>query len=297
MSLSRQIEDKAGEKSAACKEPTALYSGNKFPSNDLNELFRRLQQQSKDGGFRLLDAHLRESTVVVQEEISRLPHYIRSQVPHFDSIATLSENGYLRHLGLGPAIETALLIVLQLGLFIRHHEALDKVLDLPDNVATVAGLSLGLFPRAAVAQSTTLAEIVNNGAKCLRVSFRLGVLVSDFSQRLEAPQPDGFQQILAHAVTSITEESLGSELTRFNEELENSERSTSRPVKSIISDGGAAAGISSLMETHHMFQRLRLCTNPRLRTTASSQESLPGSARTHLSDTKSDCKRGLATTR
>lgn len=119
MSLSGQIEGNAGEKSAAWKGPTALYSGNKLPSNDLNELFRRLQQQSKDGGFRLLDAHLRESTLVLQEEISRLPHYIRSQVPHFDSIATLSENGYLRHLALGPAIETALLIVLQLGLFIR----------------------------------------------------------------------------------------------------------------------------------------------------------------------------------
>ncbi|KAL4738124.1 hypothetical protein BDV11DRAFT_171276 [Aspergillus similis] len=289
MSLSGQIENKAGGKSAACKGPTALYSGNRFPSNDLNELFRRLQQQSMDGRFRLLDAHLRESTLVLQEEISRLPHSIRSQVPHFDSIATLSEIGDLRHLGLGPAIETALLIVLQLGLFIRGHEVLDKRLDLPEILATVAGLNLGLFPRAAVAQSTTLAEVVNNGAKCLRVSFRLGVFVSDFSQRLEASQPDGFQQILAHAVTSITEESLRSELTRFNKEPKSPERSTSRPVKSIISDGGAAAGISSLMETHHMFQRLRLCPKPRLRTTASSPESLPISATTHPSDTKSDC--------
>lgn len=171
----------------------------------------------------------------------------------------------------------------------RRHEALDKRLDLPDNVATVAGMSLGLFPRAAVVQSTTLAEIVTNGAKCLRVSFRLGVFISDFSQRLEAPQPDGFQQILAYAVTSITEESLRSELTRLNEELENPERSTSRPVKSIISDGGAAAGISSLMETQHMFQRLQLCPNPRLRTIASRPESLPASATTHPSVTKSDC--------
>ncbi|KAL2850174.1 hypothetical protein BJY01DRAFT_245639 [Aspergillus pseudoustus] len=209
MSLFGQIGDQARVmKSADGKGPTTLYSGNRFPSDDLTDLLRRLQQESKDRGFWILNAHLRVSTLVLQEEISKLPHHIRGQVPQFDDIAILSENGHMRHLGLGPAIESALLIVLQLGLFIRRHEALENKLDLRDNVTIVAGLRVGLFPRVAISQSTTLTEVVKKGAVSLRVSFRLGLFVGDFSQRLEAPQSDGFQRILAHAVTSMTEEKL-----------------------------------------------------------------------------------------
>ncbi|KAJ0419477.1 hypothetical protein BJY00DRAFT_313867 [Aspergillus carlsbadensis] len=234
MSLLRQIRDKAAVMKRADPEgPMALYSGNKFPSDDLSDLFRRLQQQSKDRGFWLLNAHLKVSTLVLQEEFSKLPHHIRNQVPQFDDIATLSENGYLEHLGLGPAIESALLIVLQLGLFIRRHEALEQKLDLRDNVTTAASLGVGLFPRVAVSQSTTLAEVVTHGAECLRVSVRLGLFVGDFSQRAEAPRPDSFQQILAHAVASITEESVRSELASVNEELQKNERSTSGPLRAL----------------------------------------------------------------
>lgn len=118
MPPSGQVEDNGGENRAGVKEPTLIYFGNEFPTDDLNDLFRRLQQHSKDRRFRLLNAHLEESTLVLQDEVNKLPHYIRSQVPHFDNIVTLAENGYLRHLGLGAAIESALLLVLQLGLFI-----------------------------------------------------------------------------------------------------------------------------------------------------------------------------------
>jgi asperthecin polyketide synthase len=98
--------------------PTLLYFGNEFPSDDVNEIFRRLQQHSKDRRFRLLNAYLEDSILVLQDEIAKLPHSVRSQVPHFDNIATLSEIGYLRELGLGAAMESAFLLILQLGLFI-----------------------------------------------------------------------------------------------------------------------------------------------------------------------------------
>lgn len=113
-----EVEEKTQAKSADAAQPTLLYFGNEFPNDDLNELFRRLLQHSKDRRFRLLHALLEESTLVLQDEISKLPHHIKSQVPYFDNIVTLSENGYLRDLGLGAAMESALMIVLQLGLFI-----------------------------------------------------------------------------------------------------------------------------------------------------------------------------------
>ncbi|KAL4983906.1 ketoacyl-synt-domain-containing protein [Aspergillus falconensis] len=204
------------------EEPTLWYFGNEFPNDDVNELFRHLLQHSKDRRFRTLSAYLEESTLVLQDEIARLPHVVRSRVPHFDNIVTLSEEGYLRDLGLGAAMESAFLLVLQLGLLIGHHEANGCELDLSKHMVTIAGLSVGLFSGAALALSKTLADVVKNGAECLRVSFRLGVYVAGFSSKLEATQPDGIlNQSWAHVVTGMTEESIRGELARVNDELGN----------------------------------------------------------------------------
>ncbi|KAK2596142.1 hypothetical protein QQS21_006419 [Conoideocrella luteorostrata] len=200
-----------------------VYFGNEFPNDDLNELFRKLLQHSKDRRFRILGAFLDEAVLVLQEEIARLPHHVKSQVPHFDNIVTISENGYLRELGLGAAMESALLIILQLGLFIGHYEAEDRELSLPKGPTVLAGLSVGLFTGAAVALSTSLAEVVKNGAECLRVSFRLGVYVGEFSSNLEAPQPDGILQSWAHVITGMSEQSMNDELDRVNTDLGNPE--------------------------------------------------------------------------
>ncbi|KAL4925855.1 ketoacyl-synt-domain-containing protein [Aspergillus undulatus] len=201
-------------------QPTLLYFGNEFPNDDVNELFRRLQQHSKDRRFRHLDSHLQESVLVLQDEIAKLPHHVRSRVPHFDNIVTLSEQGYLRELGLGAAMESAFLLILQVGLFIGHHEATSTELSHPKNLTMIAGLSVGLFSAAAIALSTTLAEVVRNSAECLRISFRLGVYVGSFSSKLEAPQPDGMpKDSWAHVVTGLSEESVRNELTRVNEDL------------------------------------------------------------------------------
>jgi asperthecin polyketide synthase len=72
-----------------------------------------------------------------------------------------------------------------------------------------------------VALSTTLAEVLKNGAECLRVSFRLGVYINDFSQKLETPHADGLPQSWAHVVTGLAEDSVRAELDRVNQELEN----------------------------------------------------------------------------
>ncbi|EFY95624.1 polyketide synthase [Metarhizium robertsii] len=208
---------------AGVSQPRLVYFGNEFPNDDLNELFRKLLQHSKDRRFRSLSAFLDEASLVLQEEIAKLPHNVRSQVPHFDNIVTLSENGYLRELGLGAAMESALLIVLQLALFIGHYEAKDAELNLHKDHTVLAGLSVGLFSGAAVALSTSLAEVVKNGAECLRVSFRLGVHVADFSSKLEAPQPDGILESWAHVITGTSEESASEELARINKELGNPE--------------------------------------------------------------------------
>lgn len=64
---------------------------------------------------------------------------------------------------------------------------------------------------------------MKNGAECLRVSFRLGVYVGEFSSKLEAPQPDGILQSWAHVITGISEDLMNDELSRVNKELGNPE--------------------------------------------------------------------------
>ncbi|KAJ5909050.1 ketoacyl-synt-domain-containing protein [Penicillium taxi] len=229
-------------------QPTLLYFGNELPNDDVNELFRHLLQHSKDRRFRLLNAYLEESTLILQDEIAKLPHNVKSRVPYFDNIVTLSEQGYLRELGLGAAMESAFLLILQLGLFIGHHEASDSELDILKNQTTASGLSVGLFSGAAIALSSTLAEVVKNGAECLRVSFRLGAYVNQFSSKLEAPQTDSTLQSWAHVVTGLTEEAVRNELMRVNEDLANPELSKvfiSAADKSSVSISGPPSRIKS----------------------------------------------------
>ncbi|KAL4756861.1 type I polyketide synthase [Aspergillus foveolatus] len=195
-----------------------VFFGNEFPSDDLKLLFRRLHRHSKDRRFRLLSAFIQEATLVLKDEISKLPQLLQDQVPHFESVLTLAEHGDFRQGGLGAAMESALLVVLQLGTLIGAHEAEDIELNLDSSPTTLAGLSIGLFAAAAVALSNTLADVLRNGAESLRVSFRLGVYVDDFSRKLEAPQPDATPQSWAHVVTGMEAEDVQAELSKYNAE-------------------------------------------------------------------------------
>jgi asperthecin polyketide synthase len=58
--------------------------------------------------------------------------------------------------------------------------------------------------------------MVQTGVESLRVSFRLAVYVQDFSQKLEAAQPDGDLQSWAHVVTGMSKETVGEELSKYN---------------------------------------------------------------------------------
>lgn len=77
-------------------------------------------------------------------------------------------------------------------------------------------MSIGLLAAAGLALSTNLAEVAQNGAECVRVSFRLGVYVSEISRKLEAPQADGTLSSWAHVVTGETKSAIQDELTQYN---------------------------------------------------------------------------------
>jgi asperthecin polyketide synthase len=100
--------------------PRLVFFGNEFPTDDLKDLFRRLLRHSRDRRFRVLAAFLEESTVVLKDEVSKLPRPLKDLVPHFANVLTLVEHGDFRQGPLGAAIESALLTVLELGMLIGY---------------------------------------------------------------------------------------------------------------------------------------------------------------------------------
>ncbi|EEQ30779.1 conidial yellow pigment biosynthesis polyketide synthase [Microsporum canis CBS 113480] len=202
--------------------PRVVFFSNEFPSDDLKDLFRRLHQQSKDRRFKLLSIFLEESTAILKDEVAKLPRPLKELVPPFDSVLALA-NVDFRQGPLGAAMESSMLTILELGMFIGHYEAEDAEWDLVPSRTVLAGLSIGILAAAAVALSSSLADVAKNGAEGVRVSFRLGVYVADISTKLESPQPDGTLSSWAHVVTETTQAGVQDELDQFNADTQSPE--------------------------------------------------------------------------
>lgn len=97
-----------------------VYFSNEFPGDDLKDLFRRLQRHSKDKRFRILASFLEECTEVIKEEARKLPQQLQDFLPPFQTLLSLVDDSQFRRGPLGGALESALLCVLQIGLFIGY---------------------------------------------------------------------------------------------------------------------------------------------------------------------------------
>lgn len=86
-----------------------------FPNDDLKDLFRRLRRNSKDKRFRFLALFLEEASAVVKEELLKLPQALQDLLPPFQTILSLAD---FRQGSLGGAMKSALLCVLEIGMFI-----------------------------------------------------------------------------------------------------------------------------------------------------------------------------------
>lgn len=107
---------------------------------------------------------------------------------------------------------------------------------------------------AALALSSSLADMVKNGAESVRVSFRLGIYVDDISRKLEAPQPDGTLQSWAHVVTGMAQETVQEEVTRFNTESRNPELTKvfiSAADKTSVSISGPPSRVKAAFQHSH----------------------------------------------
>lgn len=95
-----------------------IFFSNELPSDDLRDLFRRLQRHSKDKRFRYLNTFLEECIDVVKDEVRRLPQHLQNLMPYFATVLALVEHGDFRQGPLGAAMQSVILCVLELGMLI-----------------------------------------------------------------------------------------------------------------------------------------------------------------------------------
>lgn len=93
------------------------YFGNDFPRDDLQSLFRRIHQHSKDKHHQHLAHFINEATFVVKDEVRQLPADLKQLIPPFDTILSWVENTELREGLICGAVDGALLVVAQLAVY------------------------------------------------------------------------------------------------------------------------------------------------------------------------------------
>ncbi|KAI0128181.1 putative polyketide synthase [Hypoxylon sp. NC0597] len=169
-------------------EPTKMkliYFSNEFPNDDLQKLFRRLLQRSKDRRHLYLARFIDEATLAVREEARQLPPVLQALIPPFETILDFAGFTDLRKGPLCGSIEGILLCAVELGTLISYYETSPSAFD-ADSIGTcLAGLGIGLLATAAVSLASTVSDLPLTGAQVVRQAFRLGILVHDISQNLQ----------------------------------------------------------------------------------------------------------------
>lgn len=113
-----------------------LFFSNEFPNDDLRDLFRRLHNNSKGQRFRFLATFLDACSDAVHDEVAALPLNLKKLVPPFKSILSLADDPDFRQGPVGGALESALLCVLEIGMFIglgSHKVQHDRTLTYPQS--------------------------------------------------------------------------------------------------------------------------------------------------------------------
>ena len=95
-----------------------VYFSNEFPRDDLQDLFRRLHNHSKDNHHPILAQFINETTWAVKDEVRRLPTELKQLIPPFENVLSWAENTELREGLICGAVDGVLLVVVQLATYI-----------------------------------------------------------------------------------------------------------------------------------------------------------------------------------
>lgn len=95
-----------------------VYFSNDFPKEDLQDVFRRLHNHSKDKNFPILAQFIYEATWAIKDEVRQLPNELKQLIPPFSTLLAWAENSQLREGLICGAVDGVLLVVIQLATYI-----------------------------------------------------------------------------------------------------------------------------------------------------------------------------------
>ncbi|KUJ13605.1 ketoacyl-synt-domain-containing protein [Mollisia scopiformis] len=236
------------------------YFSNEFPTDDLQELVRRLHVRSKDRKHTILATFIDQATVAVREEIRLLPAALRALIPPFQTILNFADHSALRK---GPplcgAIDGVILCVVELATFIGYYENHPDEFYFDSVNTSLAGLGIGLLATAAVSLSATLADIPIAGAEVVRIAFRLGILVDEVSQNLQPrdltdkSSPDMWAYVIPDVQPDVVQKELDS-IHALERTPETSKVFISALSKTSVTISGPPGRLKAILRTSNFFQ-------------------------------------------
>ncbi|KFY41668.1 hypothetical protein V494_02866 [Pseudogymnoascus sp. VKM F-4513 (FW-928)] len=162
-----------------------VYFNNEFSKEDLQDVFRRLHNHTKDKHYPVLTQFIHEASWVIKDEVRQLPTETKQLIPPFSTLLAWVENTQLREGLLCSAVDGVLLVFVQLAAYIGYVESRSG--DLPDFPTTyLAGLGNGLLSSSAASLARTLGDLPLACADAVRLAFRLGIHSLNISENLEA---------------------------------------------------------------------------------------------------------------
>ncbi|KAH8810943.1 putative polyketide synthase [Xylogone sp. PMI_703] len=241
-----------------------VYFSNEFPKEDLQDLFRRLHNHSKDRHYPFLAQFISEATWAIKDEVRQLPTELKQLIPPFETILSWAENPELREGLICGAVDGVLLVVVQLAAYIGYAESHPGELSDFTNTS-LTGLGIGLLASAAVSLSSKLADLPLAGTDAVRLAFRLGIHVQQVSENLEARDLSESPDTWAYVVHNVDPAAAQEELDAMHSRVEVPD--TGKIFVSAISQtsvtvSGPPARLKSLFNKSEFFRTTRFIALP-----------------------------------
>jgi hypothetical protein len=160
-----------------------------------------------------LTTFLDRISVVIREEVQKLPRTQRDQIPNFLTTWDLVEAYYAKGSKI-PELESCMVTIAQLSHYIGYFAEHPTELPNPSNTRVV-GLCTGLLAGSVVASARSLSELLPLATEAVRVAFRAGTCVGAAKEALEQSST---KETWSTIVTNISEDAAKDAINAFHEE-------------------------------------------------------------------------------
>ncbi|KAF2001049.1 ketoacyl-synt-domain-containing protein [Amniculicola lignicola CBS 123094] len=162
----------------------------------------------------LLATFLERVSVILRDEVEKLPRTQREHIPDFLKVSDLVEAYYSKGLKI-PQLESCMVTIAQLAHFIGYYG--ENPTEVPNLANTrILGLCTGLLAASAVASAKSLGELLPLALAAVRVAFRTGTCVGAAKEALD--HAAGAKESWSTIVTSTSENAAKSAIADFHDE-------------------------------------------------------------------------------